>query len=217
MMRVLSFDCAVKHMGICCLDIDTKWVEKMNIATRELNTTLDAEKYLDTITEIINSAVKNVMFRNLDLMPGVPAKKITGIDFARAMNTHIAEISKTITPDVVLIECQPALNGKSTSVCDILAYHYLCAGVHVEIVSARLKNKISICDNLGISKYRDRNYSTSYTGNKAHTRENFKYWAKLWNIDLKKVDKPLNDVADAFMQILGWSTTQTRETIDLII
>jgi hypothetical protein len=207
MVRILSFDCAVKHMGVCCAEFDTEWIKKLNTTTLKFNETYDVEQYINDCNEIVNNAFVVTTLRNIDFVPGKKLKQIKKLKLIQSMSTVLNQLDTVVGDvDIVLMECQPATNGPSTSVCDVLVYHYLQKPNKplIDIVSALFKNRISLGPNLDYQTYQDRGYSSSYTTNKSHTRENFKYWCDMYDIDLKKVDKPVNDIADAFMQIMGW-------------
>ena len=110
-------------------------------------------------------------------------------------------------PTTVLIEHQPTFNNKSSTVQDQILYHYtgICP---VELVSPSLKNAYHYTDDLKMEAFISKSKSqTNYSANKAHSRENFRYWMRTSGCvytlhgDYKK---RINDIADSFMQLQAW-------------
>lgn len=72
----------------------------------------------------------------------------------------------------------------------------------IQMVGTTLKNSFSFHKDGDyrnfISKY------ANYTANKKHTDWNFKYWQKITGGVIPKGKNKTNDIADAFMMIIGW-------------
>lgn len=211
MTNILSFDCAIKRLGVCY--VKTNMNVKDDI-THELMDSIksdDPKKQYGNIVNLIDTANQILWMDNVDLTPGKKVGDVNQLGLAEALHTTLMHIDTIADKcDVVLIECQPnRLNNRSSIICGQLIYHYTnrkhvgkCAEVHV--VQSSWKNKISLGPNLSLETFKKKNYSSNYTCNKAHSRENFKYWTSLFGYSLTTVKKPITDIADAFMQVMAW-------------
>lgn len=117
----------------------------------------------------------------------------------------------------VVIEHQPSkigkkTNNKSTMVGHQLMFYYI--GYDPVIVNPKLKNNIALADHLVFSKFLEvelpkhkEKKDTVYAARKAHSKANFLYLLKVFDIEyiLEGVPKScLDDLADSTMQILAW-------------
>lgn len=151
---------------------------------------------------------KIILMKVFDLTEG---KNYTTIERARLLKTCLSSIN--IAPHLVLVEYQMSANDKSRCISQQILYHYvdIC---EVVLVGPSLKNKICLStdDRLAHSTFMEK-YSSKYTANKNHTKANFLHWLKLNNCshmiaDNKIKKKNIDDIADAFMQILGYFSGQ---------
>lgn len=211
MMNVLSFDCAIKRLGVCYVRANTCVKQDILKELEMVKTGQDPKTHYENIVKLIDNAVVPIYMENVDLTPGKKVGAVDQVGLANALCNALTIIDNIADQcDTVLIECQPNnLNNRSSIICGQLLYHYILrknAGLctRVELVSAKLKNKVSLGENMDLSIFKKRNYASNYTCNKAHSLENFKHWTSTFNVDLKKIRRPLTDVADAFMQIMGW-------------
>ena len=128
--------------------------------------------------------------------------KTIALNLKRVLNTI-----SVFTPKRIIIEQQPAFNGKTCSIRDQLIYHF-CETSSITLVNPAIKNKISFTEELTHAKYiakskSDRNYSA----NKAHARANFLWWIENTNdayILPPDFTKRVYDIADSFLQLFGW-------------
>jgi hypothetical protein len=201
-MLFLSFDCAVKSLAICLVDI--KYPEELythaTITVNDLNITPLMLKVID-ITEGVVDDIDTIN-RTLLLK-----KCLTKIDTEIA-NIRDSKEEYKLAPLKVLVEYQMSLNDKSRGISHQIVYHYSnINGVSVELVGPSLKNKIHFSAELEYGNFISK-YSAKYTANKNHTKSNFVYWmgqngyTQLLNDSgIKKGN--YDDIADAFMQSIA--------------
>jgi hypothetical protein len=171
-----------------------------------------------------------ILYLNVfDLTPGEQVKDVPlrkRCSRLKGMLLHIDSLGYEF--DKVLVETQMALNSKTAGVNAIIDYHYTTADQNikssstkfkfkkeslaedcdsiVENVGCSLKNKICFSPELKHSNFLSK-YMNPYTGNKAHCKENLKYFlAHEKRMDLLAGIKKSNhdDVGDAFMQAVSW-------------
>ena len=145
-------------------------------------------------------------FHAVDLAKGKLLKETNVHERTLRLKAVLTMIDK-FNPTTVLIEHQPTFNNKSSTIQDQILYHYtgICP---VELVSPSLKNAYHYTDDLRMEAFISKSKSqTNYSANKAHSRENFKYWMRTSGCaytlhgDYKK---RINDIADSFMQLQAW-------------
>lgn len=193
---ILSFDCGTRRLGVCHMSFNVEYTKDI----------IEAVDNGMDVMEIIDTAIVLNYYDNIDLSPGVPIKGVNQLDLAKNLSIQLGILHTQVgDPTHILIECQPiAVNSKSAIVCGQLALHYVQHNPdNVHLVSPTLKNTISLGNNLDIATIRKRNYASSYTTNKAHARDNFRHWMKTFNYK-HPPKKPINDIADAFMQAVSW-------------
>ena len=182
-LNILSFDCANRSLAVCLLSInpdnDIKSINKDNTDIKLL-------KVFD-----LTKGVKYTIPKRAKLLK----KCLNGID--SKIDTDI---------DMVLVEFQMKVNDKSRCVSYQIVYHYSdkCSNIH--IISPVLKNKIYFTENLRWSVFGNK-YANNYTANKNHTKANLLYYLKendLMEIIKDVPKKNIDDLADAFLQILGY-------------
>ena len=147
---------------------------------------------------------KIIFMKVYDLTEG---KTCSTIERARLLKTCLSSIE--ITPSLVLVEYQMSANDKSRCISQQIVYHYIDI-CEVVLVGPSLKNKICLSadGSLEHATFMEK-YSSKYTANKNHTKANFLYWLASNNCscliaDNKIKKKNIDDIADAFMQILGY-------------
>lgn len=215
-VNVLSFDPAIKKMGVCFLRINMGVKQDLinELATHPITSAESVNNMMTNMNTILNNHMYVHWLDNIDMIPNKPVKSLTHMQLATAVNTTVADLDERCsghTVHAVLIESQPlGVGGRNAVVCGQLLTHYLnrkksgwCG--QVECISPLWKNRVCVVSNLTYAEFLKRKYSSPYTCNKAHCRENFKAWAKLTGYDLTKNKKHLNDISDAFMQALAWS------------
>jgi hypothetical protein len=195
-MRILSFDCANRSLAVCYADIDTNIYDNIADAMEE--------KDIEKVAALINNYINIKILKVFDLTKG---KKCTTIERSILLKACLTDLDKLIGAehDCVLVEYQMSANDKSRCVSQQIVYHYTgCAPVY--LVGPTLKNKISFHPSMDHGSFMAK-YASKYTANKNHSKKNFLHWCKLFGQEecIKGIAKKnLDDVADAFMQILGW-------------
>lgn len=215
MVRVLSFDCANRSLAVCYASIDKSNHTQL----------LDCIKKGKDTAEIYLQYAKIHFIKVYDITQG---KKLDTVQRTILLKTTLDELDKDIEVankaicdgknmggenvgnviyDQVLIEYQMSANDKSRCVSQQLLYHY-CGKAKLKLVGPTLKNKIDLSSDGSLSHGTFMaKYTTKYTANKNHSKENFKHYLKKTNnIELIKniKSKNIDDVADAFNQIIGF-------------
>jgi len=217
MLNILSFDCAIKQLGVCYVKSNINIVGDISHELKRVKDDNDAIVANDNITKLIDESNQIMWLDNVDLTPGKKVGVVNQLGLGEALCNELEIIdNKSTGCNIVLIECQPAkINNRSSVICGQLICHYinrrnrgLCDEVHV--VPATWKNKISMSKDLDLTAFKKRNYASNYTCNKAHSRENFRHWASVFGYDLKKINRPITDIADAFMQAMAWVARNQR-------
>jgi hypothetical protein len=199
-MRILSFDCANRSLAVCYLSIDDNYATNLRSALKT-----------NTITEyakVIENYIRIHIIRIYDVTKKEKCPTVERTILLKKCLNEIDDVVKKCgvgAPDQVLIEYQMSLNDKSRCVSQQILYHYSLKNT-MALVGPTLKNKIYFSKNLMHGVFMEK-YASKYTANKNHAKENLKYWLKvhgqlqfLENVPKKNYD----DLADSFMQILGW-------------
>ena len=164
MMNILSFDCAIKRLGVCYVRSNTRVKYDIIEELKMIKSDDDHKTHYENIVKLIDNAVVPIYMENIDLTPGKKVGAVDQLGLAEALSKALAIIDDIADEcDTVLIECQPNnLNNRSSIICGQLLYHYVLrrnAGqcTRVELVSAKLKNKVSLgpCMDLNIFKKRN--------------------------------------------------------------
>jgi len=137
----------------------------------------------------------------VDLMPGRLLRDVDIVERAKLLkNTLVGMPAKY---DRVLVESQSnILNFISSAVQDQLIMYYI--DDNPKVVNPRRKNEHCFDDSLQHSVYAAK-YKNLYGANKAHTRENFLYFSRVFGVDTSHIPRAnMDDVADAFMQAIAY-------------
>lgn len=206
-MKILSFDCAVKNMGIVLVDWDSKWTEKitdvfMSIQFESTNEIIDK---LNKIEKLLFEQWDILYAKRADLIPGRNVSQVNAIDRARGLNTILCMIDEEFPiVDLILIEEQPPANFKSREIMDYIVYHYSKKGNMIKLIKPHHKNmNINI-----VAPHQDYmlKYSNNYTANKKHIEENFIELLRRKNqLDIVKGEKNIKDIGDAMFQIIAYT------------
>lgn len=188
----LSWDCAHKSLAYSYIRVNVE-ADKNN-----------ANDYIQVISMSV-----------VDLLPGKKMADTDDMERIRALKKFLCEGPvATIEPGTtVLIERQPvgkfapAANTLSTSVANCLAFYY--ADHDVKFVSPTKKNKVHFNHENAPASYEtyEAKYKKKYDANKQHSKDNFLFVSRTFGLEphWRHVDKAcLDDLADSFMQILGY-------------
>jgi hypothetical protein len=135
-MIIYSFDCAIKNLGICCIEIDENWREKIADIINELNNFYNNvsskavfyEQSKDILTKINNILDNIFIIKFLNIIDLVPEGKVatkTSKDILRRLKYTLYCLDKQLPkPDVVLIEHQMSQNDKARGISRYIESHY---------------------------------------------------------------------------------------------
>lgn len=196
--KILSFDCANKSFAACLLTINTGIIEDLVAAKKKNDHGL--------FEELINSYIQIKHLEVYDFADGENVEDIPIEDLTVSLKKCISQFDD-VEKDVVLIEYQMPINYKSSRVSHQILYHFIDK-VPTFIVGPSLKNKVRFFKEPELQhSYFIKKYKKLYTANKNHTKKNFEKWMSLFGKSdmLKHIKKEnLDDIADAFMQAIGW-------------
>lgn len=198
-MLILSLDPATKTLGIIFVRYNENWEEDLE----KCETMEEIRKTLDNFEILyLNSAF-------------ITEPKNPFGDRMKALKLFINNFNKTVLKPAikkyneslkVLVEQQRPDNPISVPVMHCLLYEYSIYDSC--LVGAAIKNTVELDPN---NTYGDfvKKYSAVYTANKRHSINNLEYYLKTFNKEhLLKGFKKKDDIADAFMQMVGWLNRQ---------
>lgn len=209
-MVLLGIDCANKSFAVCAVKHNTNWKkEQTAIYDNFMKSRKTVDDFIETFKKL-NSLYDTVFdILSIDVFDLIPEKKLK----ESSLKERSLGLKKTLQkvcdkfPDVemTLIEYQMSSNDKSRSVFYNTYYHFVDKCDTFKVGPSR-KNTIAFDKTLRHSKFCEK-YTTSYTANKNHAKENLKYWLKLFNKEhiLSKIGKKNHDdAADAFLTVVGF-------------
>jgi len=143
-MRIISFDCANKSLGVCVAEIPDD-MAKIALRHAELteemrgllgnNERADARAWLARVAAVtqelsdIHSAIIKVECLDVfDVIPGKKVAKASAHERAQGIKGVLTYLDQTYPADQVLIEYQMSVNSKSNGVCSSILYHYAKPG-----------------------------------------------------------------------------------------
>lgn len=214
------------------------WGEINQSTSQPGNTTIEVMKWMGAVCDAATDAIKPVLLQTIDVIPGKKVRDVGDVELATQLHNTLVDIDddcriapkcsqvcyqqspcRPLTPAdehdvVVLVEQQPIkINNACAIICGQIMLHYISKGVSVMSIHTSKKNKVGDEEHepifRSIKQYGG--YASSYSRNKAHCRDNFRIWAKLWGVDISRVG-PINDVSDAFMQSVAWLTLSSVRT-----
>jgi len=237
----LGWDCANKSLAWSHVTIDLGAKNKISAELATMRRVMDeyAEGIINNSIEIdaafLNGILESqnrlkhicnnfIIFHSwgvVDVIHGKKIKDTTEIERSKCLYNWLksspVSISKVDSKTLVIIEHQPSkigskTNNKSTMVSHQLMFYY--AERDSVIVNPKLKNKITLSDDLKYVDYVNRLKARRkdpkgaiYTARKQHSRDSFIYLLKILGKDHVLADIPkknLDDLADSFIQILAY-------------
>lgn len=220
-MFYLSIDVANKSLAISFIKyIKVKYINKItNDNTNISNGTIGINNQLKTLTEInnqINNSISYYICEVIDLIPNKKVKNTSQLERTSALKIYLSKLQTRINNYInkyqidkikVLVELQPSFNDKSRAAFNQIIYEFSNLSIYkIKIMNASYKNSISLNKDLKHSNF-IKKYSNNYLANKNHTKENFLYFLKTFNLlylikNIRK--KNYDDIADSFMQIMAY-------------
>lgn len=139
-MIIFSFDCAIKNLGFCCIEINTEWRDQVGTVLQNINnlyeSTDDSVDVLDTMKTIVQQSndivdsIFQVKYMNIfDLAAEGKVKETKFVEIVKRLKYILFCLEKQLPkPDVVLIEYQMNINDKARGICRYIEEYFLPLG-----------------------------------------------------------------------------------------
>lgn len=202
-VRIASFDCGTKAMGVAVLDIDPLVFKYSPTEVLALIPDLDAKlNALEKMVKDLSETIDRVIYMHAevwDLAPGVKGNDLADhmVTVSRNLKVRLDELN----PDLVVYEFQMSVNDKSRANSFLILYHF-CDKCPIFRVGGALKNTVTLAKHLTHQTFIKKNAS-SYRANKQHCAASIDWWAQIFGIKLPIDRKVYKDAGDAFMQALA--------------
>jgi hypothetical protein len=212
-MYYLSIDVANKSLAVSFIYYNKYIRYNKYIDTNNINNTVLS---LNLLNNNINNIIEYYICEVTDLIPNKKVKNTTVIERSKALRNYLMELKERISIYInklnikkikLLIELQPSFNDKSKTTFNQIIYEFSTNEIYkIKIMNASYKNKIYFTKALMHSNF-IKKYSNNYLANKNHTKYNFLYFLKTFNLislikNIKK--KNYDDIADSFMQMMAY-------------
>lgn len=138
-MIILGFDCAIKNLGICCIEVNDNWrnevaeiISELNEFYASMNKYSDKSIFLDKVKEIfirignLLDSIFHIRFLNIiDLIPGKKVLAVKYKDILKSLKYTLYCLDKQLPkPDKVLIENQMNINDKARGISRYIEEFY---------------------------------------------------------------------------------------------
>jgi len=210
---ILSIDPANKSLAISFFSYNNRYKEDIR---DELKKEQKNKIKIKNINNILNTIIDIKYMDVLDLFPNIKVCDIGIIERTNLFKYNIQQINTklnkyidelNIKQIIVCIEYQPVFNNKSNIIFNQLLYEYSYNKLYsIQILYPILKNKIYFHPLLKHNEF-IRKKNNLYRANKIHTRENFIYFIKLFNLEnnIKHIKTSnLDDISDTLFQGLAY-------------
>ena len=137
-MIIYSYDCAIKNLGFCCIEIDDLWKDKISVQIEEIKKIREtsniskkvfikkADTALQNILKILNGSFKLIYVNTFNLIKDKKVKEVKYTDIAKKLKYLLHSIDAQLpTPNYILIENQMSPNDKARGILRYLEDHYL--------------------------------------------------------------------------------------------
>lgn len=208
-MFYLSIDVANKSLAISF--IKYKKINKINLSHIDNNIT-----NLTNLNNKLQNIIEYYICEVIDLLPNKQVRNTTITERSSALKDYLSKLKDRLNKYITnlqinkikfLIELQPSFNDKSRTTFNQIIYEFCQESIYkIKIMNASYKNCIYFNKNLIHSNF-IKKYSNNYLANKNHTKENFLYFLKSFNLShiIKNIKKKnYDDIADSFMQIIAY-------------
>lgn len=208
-MYYLSIDVANKSLAVSFIYYNKRDIKSNNIKITNLSS-------LCLFNNQINNIIKYYICEVTDLIPNKKLKQTNITERSRALNAYLKKLIVKINDLIsklkikkikLLIELQPSFNDKSKTIFNQIIYEFSSNEIYkIKVMNASYKNLIYFDKTLIHSNF-IKKYANNYLANKNHTKYNFLYFLKSFNLmhlikNIKK--KNYDDIADSFMQIMAY-------------
>lgn len=187
-MYYLSIDVANKSLAVSFIYYNKDITYNKYIDTNNINNTILS---LNLLNNNINNIIKYYICEVTDLIPNKKVKHTTIIERSKALRNYLIELKERISIYInklnikkikLLIELQPSFNDKSKTTFNQIIYEFSTNEIYkIKIMNASYKNKIYFTKALMHSNF-IKKYSNNYLANKNHTKYNFLYFLKTFNL-----------------------------------
>lgn len=132
-MIIFSFDCAIKNLGFCCIEINTNWRNDVSDLIKKINEFYETpNNVLGSINELLSQSNKivdsifNIKYMNIfNLVTNEKVKEVKYSNIVKRLKYVLFCINKQLPiPDVVLIEHQMKINDKSRGISRYIEEFY---------------------------------------------------------------------------------------------
>jgi len=207
--KIISFDVATKSMGVAIIEL----MDIVKVEDAKYISNIVSEYLPDALSELVldygNCQATNdiIKFEYLDVwdLSDNQGDRLNIVTPAKVLSQYLQWVDREFgAMGIMIYENQMNLNDKSRTMSHYIIYHYAMKDTMIVKMFPHEKNKIHFSPEL---KYQNfiKKYAKSYTANKAHSKANLQYLAKLYNLDIAHIaNKNLDDVADALMQIFAY-------------
>lgn len=232
-MYYLSFDVANKSLATSFIFYNTTLAYKENLNNNRLinnkiissSSPFSYNQNLQSIcnniiklNNIINNTIEYIYYDVKDLIPGKKVKDTDIIERSNSLKKYMEELKlivnktileKNINKIYILIEYQLSSNYNANAIYNQIIYEFSDHNANlyeITIMNPSYKNKIYFNKDLRHSSFIQK-YSNNYVANKNHTKSNFLYFLKIFNLNhvLELIkSKNIDDLADSFMQIFAF-------------
>lgn len=211
-MLYLSFDIASRSLAFSFIYYNNDIIK--NIQYSLYNSKNDTN-LLQTLNNTIEHNIQYFYGNVIDLNNGKKMKDMILLERTINLKNTLMELKNALIQKQIefnlnnenvkiLLEYQMSANYQANAVFNQIYYEF--AEFNPIIVNPCYKNKIHFSEELMYKNFANK-YSRNYSANKAHSKENFLYFLKTFNLEDKIVNikkKNLDDIADSFMQIFGY-------------
>lgn len=223
-MYYLSFDVANKSLAVSLIyfnNVVKQYKNNINEKVSKINSTND----LIELNKKINNIIEYIYYNVEDLIPDKKVKDTTILERSSSLKNYLYKIKeiinklkeeKNIDKMHLLIEYQLSSNYNANAIYNQIIYEF-SNDININIDTSQViyeitvmnpsyKNKIYFHNDLKHSSFIQK-YNNNYIANKNHTKANFLYFIKHFNLEhvIKGIKaKNIDDLADSFLQIFGF-------------
>jgi hypothetical protein len=210
-MYYLSFDVANKSLAVSLIYFNNDVKQYKNNISNSINSIND----LIELNKKINSIINYIYYNVEDLIPGKKVKDTTILERSSSLKNYLYKIKEIINKlkeeeyiDKIhlLIEYQLSSNYNANAIYNQIIYEFSNDLYEITVMNPSYKNKIYFHHDLKHSSFIQK-YNNNYIANKNHTKANFLYFIKHFNLEhvIKGIKaKNIDDLADSFLQIFGF-------------